>query len=87
MPMTYDDAVAYLDALVNYETRRDPKAMRQVQLSRMQRLCQLVGDPQRRFRSILVTGTNGKGSICAMLYEMLRQSERRAGLYIGWRAL
>ena len=81
MPMTYDDAVAYLDALVNYETRRDPKAMRQVQLSRMQRLCQLVGDPQRRFRSILVTGTNGKGSICAMLYEMLRQSELRAGLY------
>ena len=33
------------------------------------------------FRSILVTGTNGKGSTCAMLYAMLRQSPLRVGLY------
>lgn len=47
----------------------------------MRRLCQRLGDPQRRFRSVLVAGTNGKGSICAMLYAMLRESPLRVGLY------
>jgi dihydrofolate synthase/folylpolyglutamate synthase len=72
---------SYLDTLVNYERVRDPLAMRQVSLDRMRRLCRLLGDPQRRFRSILVTGTNGKGSVCAMLYSMLRESSLRVGLY------
>jgi len=79
--MTYQEAMEYLDAFVNYEQRRDPKAMREVKLERMRRLCQRLGDPQRRFRSIVVTGTNGKGSVCAMLYAMLRESDLRAGLY------
>lgn len=79
--MTYQDAVRYLESLVNYERRHDPQAMREVKLARMRRLCQRLGDPQRRFRSVLVTGTNGKGSICALLYSMLRESSLRAGLY------
>ena len=79
--MTYEEAVRYLDSFVNYEHQRDAKAMQEIQLSRMRRLCQRLGDPQRRFRSVLVAGTNGKGSICAMLYSMLRESSLRVGLY------
>lgn len=80
--MTHPEAlVAYLDSLVNYEHQRDPDAMRAIPLERMRRLCRRLGDPQRRFRSILVAGTNGKGSICAMLYAMLRESSLRVGLY------
>ena len=79
--MTYEDALAYLETFVNYEHVHQPKLMRQVKLERMQRLCQRLGDPQRRFRSILVAGTNGKGSICALLYAMLRQTSLRVGLY------
>ena len=79
--MTYQEAVAYLGSLVNYEQRRDPEAMRAVSLERMRQLCWRLGDPQRSFRSVLVTGTNGKGSICAMLYSMLRESSLRVGLY------
>ena len=79
--MTYQDAVRYLESLVNYECCHDPQAMREVKLTRMRRLCQRLGDPQRRFRSVVVTGTNGKGSISAMLYSMLRESSLRAGLY------
>ena len=79
--MTYRDAIAYLDSFVNYEHHRDAEAMREVQLERMRRLCQRLGDPHRGFRSILVAGTNGKGSICAMLYAMLRASPLRVGLY------
>ena len=79
--MTYREAVAYLRSLVNYEQHRNPEAMRAVELGRMRQLCRRLGDPQRSFRSVLVTGTNGKGSICAMLYSMLRESSLRVGLY------
>ena len=79
--MTYQEAVAYLESFTNYERAPDPQAMRQVTLERVRRLCRRLGDPQRRFRSIVVAGTNGKGSICAMLYSMLRESPLRVGLY------
>jgi dihydrofolate synthase/folylpolyglutamate synthase len=79
--MIYAEAVAYLDSFTNYERLRQPQALREVQLGRMHGLCERLGDPQRRFRSILVTGTNGKGSVCAMLYGMLRRSSLRVGLY------
>lgn len=79
--MTYDEAIAYLDSFVNFEQRHDPQAMQEVKLERMRRLCRRLGDPQRRFRCVLVTGTNGKGSICAMLYAMLKASSLRVGLY------
>lgn len=77
----YQDALERLEALTNYERTHQPGAMRAVRLERMRRLCQRLGDPQRGFRSIVVTGTNGKGSICAMLYSMLRESPLRTGLY------
>ena len=79
--MTYEDAVAYLESFTNYEHALQPRAMRDLKLERMRRLCRRLGDPQRSFRSVLVTGTNGKGSISAMLYAMLRESALRAGLY------
>ena len=79
--MTYLQAVAYLESLANYEQIHDAEAIRSVRLSRMRHLCQRLGDPQRWFRSILVAGTNGKGSLCAMLYAMLRESSLRVGLY------
>jgi dihydrofolate synthase/folylpolyglutamate synthase len=47
-------------------------------------LCEVLaelGDPQRRFRSILVVGTNGKGSTAAMLEEILAVHGVRTGLY------
>src|SRR5678815_4939868 len=41
----------------------------------------LRGRPERRFRSVHVAGTNGKGSTAAMLESMLRAAGRRTGLY------
>ena len=79
--MTYEQAIVYLDSFVNYERTHDPEAMREVTLERMRRLCRRLGDPQRGFRSVVVAGTNGKGSTCAMLYSMLRESPLRVGLY------
>lgn len=79
--MTYDEAIDYLNTFTNYERTHDAEAMRRLSLERMRGLCHRLGDPQRRFRAVLVAGTNGKGSICAMLYSMLRESGLAVGLY------
>jgi dihydrofolate synthase/folylpolyglutamate synthase len=40
-----------------------------------------VGDPHKDFRSVHVTGTNGKGSVCAFLASILKESGLKVGLY------
>jgi dihydrofolate synthase / folylpolyglutamate synthase len=40
-----------------------------------------LGDPQRKVPAIHVAGTNGKGSVCAMLHAMLCAAGCRAALY------
>ncbi|MFH1160505.1 MAG: Mur ligase family protein, partial [bacterium] len=44
-------------------------------------LCNLLGNPQTRFRSILVAGTNGKGSVSHMLASVLQEQGLKTGLY------
>jgi len=79
--MTYHEALAYLETFANYERAFEPDAMRALKLTRMRRLCRQLGEPQRQFRSMLVAGTNGKGSVCAMLYAMLQMASMRIGFY------
>ena len=45
------------------------------------RLLEAVGNPQERLRFIHVAGTNGKGSVCAMLDSCLRAAGYKTGLY------
>lgn len=40
-----------------------------------------LGNPHHSFAAIHVAGTNGKGSVCAMLDSVLRQTGLRVGLY------
>lgn len=47
----------------------------------IRRLSTLLGDPQTHWPCIHVAGTNGKGSVCAMIESVLRQSGVRTGLY------
>jgi dihydrofolate synthase/folylpolyglutamate synthase len=44
-------------------------------------LCAALGNPQNRFLSVQVAGTNGKGSVSAMLDEIARAHGLRTGLY------
>jgi dihydrofolate synthase/folylpolyglutamate synthase len=44
-------------------------------------LCRLLGHPERSFIPVLVAGTNGKGSVAAMLEAILRRAGLRVGLY------
>ena len=40
-----------------------------------------MGSPQNAFQSVLIAGTNGKGSTAAMLASILRQAGLKVGLY------
>jgi len=50
-------------------------------LSRIDTLLGLLGHPERHVKYVHVTGTNGKGSTCAMLASVLRAAGYKTGLY------
>ena len=50
-------------------------------LERMQDLMLRLGNPQEELRFVHVAGTNGKGSVCAMLSSVLSSAGYRTGLY------
>jgi dihydrofolate synthase/folylpolyglutamate synthase len=50
-------------------------------LENISRLCAALGHPERAFRSIVVAGTNGKGSVTAMTETALRASGHRVARY------
>ena len=50
-------------------------------LANMRRLMTALGNPERRFEAVVVAGTNGKGSVAALIAAILRANGRRVGLY------
>src|SRR5262245_32927048 len=76
--MTYDEALAFWYGRINYEVRAARPG--DLKLERMQALLHLLGDPHERVRLVHVTGTQGKGSPCAMLASVLRAAGYRVGL-------
>ena len=50
-------------------------------LTRMNRLMEKLGNPQDALDVIHVAGTNGKGSVCRYVYEVLREAGYHVGLY------
>lgn len=50
-------------------------------LHNIQVLLDLLGRPERGYRTVQVAGTNGKGSVAAMLDAMLAASGKRSGLF------
>ncbi|MFM8560363.1 MAG: bifunctional folylpolyglutamate synthase/dihydrofolate synthase, partial [bacterium] len=65
-----------LEALWGLE-RRHPK----LGLDGTRALLAGLGHPETRFRSVHVAGTNGKGSVCALVERVLRAAGHRTGLY------
>ena len=50
-------------------------------LERIKKVLSHLGDPQDRFKSILIAGTNGKGSVAAILSNILMKNALKTGLY------
>lgn len=47
----------------------------------LEHLLGCLGNPQKSFRAIRVAGTNGKGSVCAFLAQILQEAGFRVGLF------
>ena len=57
------------------------KAALKPDLTNTIKLCSALGDPQNKFRSVHIAGTNGKGSTSHGLAAVLKQAGYKTGLY------
>ncbi len=71
--MTYQQALDYLASLNTFGMR--------LGLSRIRRLAEILGNPQDKYRTVHITGTNGKGSVSALTAAALTASGLRTGLF------
>ena len=73
--MTYENALEKIHSLLTFGSRPG--------LDRMLALLDRMGNPQDRLKYIHIAGTNGKGSVCAMLSSVLTAEGYKTGLFIS----
>jgi len=71
--MTYEESLSYLENLGKFGIN--------LGLSRIEHLLDLMQHPERKYKTIHVTGTNGKGSTTAMLAGILTACGFKTGMY------
>lgn len=71
--MSYSDAVGYLYGLQKHGIK--------LGLERTEAILTLLGSPQKTFRCIHVAGTNGKGSVSALIASLLMARGQTVGLF------
>jgi len=76
--MSYETAVASMFAL-GHELAQTPS--HKFDLAHMKVLLAAISHPEARFPSVLIAGTNGKGSTAATLASIFRASGLKTGLY------
>jgi dihydrofolate synthase/folylpolyglutamate synthase len=80
--MSYAAAVDHLYALGHELAPASPSTpRRKFDLAHMRVLAAALGDPQTTFPSVLIAGTNGKGSTAATLSSIFTAAGYRTGLY------
>lgn len=78
--MTYTETLNYLYTQLPMFTRIGAAAYK-ADLSNTITLCAALDNPQNKFKSIHVAGTNGKGSTSHMLASVLQEAGYKVGLY------
>lgn len=73
--MTYESALEKIHSLLTFGSRPG--------LDRVKILLDELGNPQNKLKFIHVAGTNGKGSVCAMLSGVLVAAGYKTGLFIS----
>ena len=71
--MNYNEALEYIHS-INWTFCKPG-------LERTKELCKRLGNPEKSLKFIHVAGTNGKGSFCAMLSSVLKETGIRVGTY------
>jgi dihydrofolate synthase/folylpolyglutamate synthase len=64
-----------------YELYKNREFDIKVGLDRIKEALDYLGNPERAFKSVLISGTNGKGSTSAFLESLLRHHNLKTGLY------
>lgn len=77
---SYQDTIDYLYNQLPQFSKLGASAIKK-DLININKLCKLLGNPQEKFKSIHVAGTNGKGSTSHMLASVLQTSGYKTGLY------
>ena len=78
--MTYKETIDYLYQQLPVFHRIGKKAYK-ADLSNTIKLCEYLGNPHQKFRSIHIAGTNGKGSSSHYLASILQSAGYKTGLY------
>jgi dihydrofolate synthase/folylpolyglutamate synthase len=78
--VNYSETIDYLYNTLPMFSRMGSAAYKK-DLTNIRLLCQHLGNPQNRFKSIHVGGTNGKGSVSHMLAAVFQTAGYRTGLY------
>ncbi len=79
--MNYEQALDYIFSYTDYEKVLMPHALGSYDLRRVEELLARLGNPHLKARSIHIAGTNGKGSIAAMIASVLTNAGYVTGLY------
>ena len=78
--MNYQQTIDYLFSQLPMFSRIGVAAFKK-DLTNTIRLCEFLDNPQRKFKSIHIAGTNGKGSVSHMLAAILQTAGYKTGLY------
>ena len=76
----YNEAIEYLYTRLPMFTRDGASAFKK-DLDNTIKLCAALDDPQRKFKTLHIAGTNGKGSTSHMLAAILAEAGYKTGLY------
>ncbi|HUC37384.1 MAG TPA: Mur ligase family protein [Acidimicrobiales bacterium] len=75
-----DELVGWLDSHTDYE-RSMPTRAKAPTLDRIRAMCRVLGDPERAFPVVHLTGTNGKGSAAKMISALFVANGLSVGTY------
>lgn len=78
--MTYQQALDILFAQLPMYQRQGPVAFKK-DLTNTLWLCDYFDDPHKKFKSVHIAGTNGKGSVSHFLASVLQEAGYKVGLY------
>ncbi len=78
--MNYQETLEYLYTQLPMFSRIGPPAFKHDLVNTIA-LCDALGNPQTKFKSVHIAGTNGKGSVSHMLAAILQTAGYKTGLY------
>ncbi|HBC95191.1 MAG TPA: bifunctional folylpolyglutamate synthase/dihydrofolate synthase [Clostridium sp.] len=71
--MNYEETLNYIESIARFGSN--------LGLDRTEKMLEILGNPHKRIKAVHVAGTNGKGSIAAMISKILMEDGLKVGMY------